>query len=113
MAVPTESSKRSKVLDVWSCCVLHNLYMRYRMREYLETDADYAFEQACFAALAREVIAEVDELHADDDRAGLQVEASCEPRMTFSPVFSELELRDAGIDLRDEVCRIMWSSAHG
>ena len=29
MTVPTESSKESKVRDVWACCILHNL-MRTR-----------------------------------------------------------------------------------
>jgi hypothetical protein len=116
MAVSTESAKKNKVQDVWACCVLHNMYMRYRKREYLAQDPAFAAEQVYFAALAREVLAEVDIAHAPQDEqaraflrsVGVDVDRAM-PVRTAAPTL--LQLRTAGVDLRDEVCRVMWASA--
>ena len=114
MAIATESAKHNKVLDVWSCCILHNLYMRYRKREYLLVDPVYAAEQAEFTALAQQVMEEVDALHADEDRPGQVVEEEVDlgdARALPEYGLSEADLRDAGVALRDEVCRTMWARA--
>lgn len=103
-------------MDVWACALLHNMYMRYRKRDYLLGNAEYRAEQALFAQLARTVIQEVDVLHVDEDqaaRAALAAVGVDADRVPSVPVrgLSEDELRAAGVVYRDAVCAAMWASA--
>ena len=82
MTVPTESSKESKVRDVWACCILHNMYLRYTQRVCVLANPTFAAERREFEALKESVLIEI--MKEEEAAAASQAAAPAAPKPVAS-----------------------------
>ncbi len=101
MAVATESTKPNKVLDVYVCCVLHNMYLRHQKRAYVMVDPAYDAERVEFAKLVAVVLKEIEE--AEDAAGAVRVVVPSPARSV-----ADSALKTAGLVMRDQVCAALW-----
>lgn len=107
MTVPTESSKESKVRDVWACCILHNMYLRYTQRVCVLANPTFAAERREFEALKESVLIEI--LKEEEAAAASQAQAAA-PAAPKARGISEGALKTAGVALREALCSRLWAS---
>ena len=128
LATPTESTKPNKVLDCWSCLILHNMLIRYRQQLARENDHEYRQQQMDFENLLdvvnRELLEDDDPepSFGDDDAPDGSASDREVPEIAGNAGGSAGGLRSAhrrstatyrrqeAVALRDRLCSDMWAT---